>query len=62
MGLCEEVRWRADFVGPMRDSAVKKIVLSHEELALLFGWDRSDADEAAEMVSQGSGGRTSMSY
>ena len=26
------------FVGQERDSAAKKIVLSHEELALLFGW------------------------
>ena len=43
------------FRWPQRDSGVKKIVLSSEELALLLG----GIDRASEVVSQGSGGSIS---
>ena len=47
------------FRWPERDSAAKKIVLSHEELAMLLGGIDLTADAVTEVVSQGSGGRTS---
>jgi transposase len=47
------------FRWPERDSAAKKIVLSHEELALLFGGIDLTQTPVTEVVSQGSGGRTS---
>ena len=47
------------FRWPERDSAVKKIVLTHEELALLLGGiDLAQTRPHAEMVSQGTAGRT----
>ena len=47
------------FRWPARDSAAKKIVLSHEELALLLGGIDLHSDAVTEVVPQGSGGRTS---
>ena len=46
------------FRWPQRDSTVKKIVLTHEELALAVGRNRSDSDAAAKVVSQDRGERT----
>ena len=65
MGHYEDFLWvcakrleKGRFTWPQSGDAQGKVVLSHEELVSIIGWDRSGQDQTQAVVSESSARRT----
>jgi transposase len=51
--VCAKRLEKGRFTWPQSGDAQGKVVLSHEELSLIVGWDRSDQNQAQAVVPEG---------